>query len=132
MSGGDGLHGAVGGDEFFERLVERFYEGVAGDEVLLPLYPERDDLSAARRRLAMFLVQYWGGSGAYSGERGHPRLRMRHAPFAIGAVERDRWMVHMLAALDATAAERGVAPELRDEMADYFARAAEHMVNRAG
>ncbi|MBU6200731.1 MAG: globin [Acidobacteria bacterium] len=132
MSGGDGLHGAVGGDAFFERLVERFYEGVAGDEVLLPLYPERDDLSAARRRLAMFLVQYWGGSGAYSEERGHPRLRMRHAPFAIGAVERDRWMVHMLAALDATAAERAVAPELRDEMADYFARAAEHMVNRAG
>lgn len=131
MSGGDGLHGAVGGDAFFERLVERFYEGVAGDGVLLPLYPERDDLSAARRRLSMFLVQYWGGSGAYSEERGHPRLRMRHAPFAIGAVERDRWMVHMLAALDATAAERGVASELRDEMADYFARAAEHMVNRA-
>jgi len=132
VSGGDGLHGAVGGDAFFERLVERFYEGVAGDEVLLPLYPERDDLSAARRRLAMFLVQYWGGSGAYSEERGHPRLRMRHAPFPIGPLERDRWMVHMIAALDATAAERGVAPELRDEMADYFSRAAEHMVNRAG
>lgn len=131
MSGGGGLHGAVGGDAFFERLVERFYEGVAADEVLLPLYPEQDDLVGARRRLSMFLVQYWGGSGAYSEERGHPRLRMRHAPYAIGSLERDRWMVHMLAALDATAAERGVASELRDEMADYFARAAEHMVNRA-
>ena len=132
MTGGVALHEAVGGDAFFERLVERFYDGVAGDEVLLPLYPEREDLAAASRRLSMFLVQYWGGSGAYSEERGHPRLRMRHAPFAIGVLERDRWLLHMLAALDATVAERGTAPELRDEMADYFVRAAEHMVNRAG
>jgi len=125
------LHEAVGGDEFFERLVGRFYEGVAGDEVLLPLYPEQDDLAGARRRLAMFLVQYWGGSGAYSEERGHPRLRMRHAPYPIGSLERDRWLRHMLAALDATVAESGTALELRDEMAVYFVRAAEHMVNRA-
>lgn len=131
MTGGVALHEAVGGDAFFERLVEHFYDGVAGDDVLLPLYPERDDLGAAKRRLSMFLVQYWGGSGAYSEERGHPRLRMRHAPFAIGGLERDRWLLHMLAALDATAAERGTAPELRDAMADYFVRAAEHMVNRA-
>lgn len=131
MTGSLPLHEAVGGDAFFERLVDRFYEGVAGDEVLLPLYPEHDDLAGARRRLAMFLVQYWGGSGAYSEERGHPRLRMRHAPYPIGSLERDRWLRHMLAALDATVAEIGTAPELRDEMAVYFVRAAEHMVNRA-
>lgn len=132
MTDAASLHDAVGGDAFFERLVERFYEGVAGDEVLLPLYPEGADLSGARHRLSMFLVQYWGGSGVYSEERGHPRLRMRHAPFPIGSPERDRWLVHMLAALDATAAERGTDAALRDEMAAYFARAAEHMVNRAG
>jgi hemoglobin len=131
VSGDVVVHNAVGGDAFFERLVAHFYEGVAGDEVLLPLYPEQEDLTAARRRLSMFLVQYWGGSGAYSEERGHPRLRMRHAPFSIGALERDRWLVHMLAALELTAAEYGTDIVLRDEMAVYFVRAAEHMVNRA-
>ena len=138
MTGSLPLHEAVGGDEFFERLVGRFYEGVAGDEVLLPLYPEQDDLAGARRRLAMFLVQYWGGSGAYSEERGHPRLRMRHAPYAIDEAMRDRWLSHMNAALDAVthdgaspAASHGnaLAPELVGEMRDYFMRAADHLRN---
>ena len=86
----------VGGSEFFDRLVERFYEGVATDGVLLPLYPEQSDLSGAKERLTLFLQQYWGGPTTYSDERGHPRLRQRHFPFVIGELERDRWMVHMI------------------------------------
>src|SRR5215813_8539473 len=74
----------AGGMPFFERLVDRFYDGVAGDPVLLALYPQPDDLGPARRRLTLFLAQYWGGPTTYSDERGHPRLRARHLPFAIG------------------------------------------------
>ena len=84
------LYERVGGVGFFQTLVDRFYEGVAADPVLLALYPEPDDLAPARERLTLFLVQYWGGPTTYSDERGHPRLRMRHAPFAIGPDERDR------------------------------------------
>jgi hemoglobin len=91
VSGDVVVHNAVGGDAFFERLVAHFYEGVAGDEVLLPLYPEQEDLTAARRRLSMFLVQYWGGSGAYSEERGHPRLRMRSPLARWSAI--DGWYI---------------------------------------
>ena len=74
----------VGGTPFFDRLVERFYEGVVTDDVLLPLYPEQSDLSGAKERLTLFLQQYWGGPTTYSDERGHPRLRQRHFPFVIG------------------------------------------------
>src|SRR3954447_12262425 len=83
---------AVGGMPFFEALVDRFYEGVAADPNLLAVYPEPDDLSGARHRLTLFLAQYWGGPDTYGRERGHPRLRMRHAPFAVGPDARDRWL----------------------------------------
>jgi hemoglobin len=108
------LFEAVGGMPFFEALVDRFYEGVSKDPELLRLYPESEDLSDARRKLALFLGQYWGGPAAYSQERGHPALRMRHAPFAIGTDERDRWLTHMLAAVDAMEPPADVAQALRD------------------
>ena len=115
----------AGGLAFFERLVARFYEGVADDPVLRPLYPEAE-LAPAQRRLTLFLAQYWGGPTTYNDERGHPRLRMRHFPFAIGGAERDRWLVHMRAAVDE------VAPpdDVRAELERYFDMAAEAMRNR--
>ena len=88
-------------------LVGRFYDGVAADPDLLRVYPEPDDLSEARRNLTLFLAQYWGGPRTYDGERGHPRLRMRHAPFAIGPAERDRWLLHMRAAIAASCTGAG-------------------------
>lgn len=122
------VYDQVGGWVFFEDLVDRFYEAVAVDPVLLPLYPEAPDLTGARRRLTMFLVQYWGGPGRYSEERGHPRLRMRHMPFAIGVVERDHWLEAMREALDATAP--ALAPALRDRLWNYFTMVADGMRNR--
>jgi hemoglobin len=115
----------VGGISFFERVAEEFYVSVRTDPVLLALYPEPDDLGPARRRLALFLAQYWGGPTTYSDERGHPRLRMRHATFPIDDAMRDRWLSHMNAALDAVAAPA----ELIVEMRDYFVRAADHLRN---
>ena len=120
------MYEAAGGMSFFEGLVDRFYEGVADDPVLLRLYPEPDDLSGARHRLTLFLAQYWGGPPTYGDERGHPRLRMRHAPYAIDADARERWLEHMRAALDALAPE----PELREKFDEYFAFAAASMQNR--
>lgn len=114
------LFEAAGGMPFFERLVARFYEGVAEDEILRPLYPD-EDLGPAARRLTLFLAQYWGGPTTYTEERGHPRLRMRHAPFDIGMAERDRWLLHMSAAVDAVD-----PPEpIRSALLDYFAMGAE-------
>ncbi len=103
----------------------RFYAGVATDAQLRPLYPEAD-LAPAQRRLTLFLIQYWGGPRTYDEERGHPRLGMRHAPFAIGPGERDRWLVHMRQAL----AESGVTPDVAAELERYIAMAAEAMRNR--
>jgi hemoglobin len=120
------LYEAVGGMPFFEALVDRFYAGVEGDPVLLRLYPDPGDLAGARRRLSLFLAQYWGGPPTYSEERGHPRLRMRHAPFAIGPEERDHWLSHMRAALD----ELDPPPEVRAPLDEYLEMAAEAMVNR--
>jgi hemoglobin len=115
---------AVGGMPFFERLVGEFYRGVAGDDVLRPLYP--DDLEVPERHLGLFLAQYWGGPTTYDEERGHPRLRMRHAPFAIGPEARDRWLFHMRAAVD-----RVAPPEAaRRALLAYFEMAAEAMRNR--
>ncbi|MDH4112529.1 MAG: globin [Actinomycetota bacterium] len=126
MSDTSSVYERVGGMPFFERLVDRFYEGVAEDPVLLRLYPEPQDLAPARRRLTLFLAQYWGGPSDYSDERGHPRLRLRHAPFAIGGAERDRWLVHMRAAI--------VSVDPPDEIAraldEYFEMAAESMRNQ--
>jgi hemoglobin len=118
------LYEAVGGMPFFEGLVGRFYEGVAADEVLRPLYPA--DLGPSTRHLTLFLAQYWGGPTTYSDERGHPRLRMRHAPFAIGPEERDHWLAHMREAVAAADPE----PEVRQALQEYFAMAAESMRNR--
>jgi len=120
------LYEAVGGMPFFERLVDRFYEGVAGDDVLLPLYPEPDDLAGARHRLTLFLAQYWGGPQTYSEERGHPRLRMRHAPFAVGPQARDRWLLHMREAVAALEP----SPPVTTALHEYFDMAAEAMRNR--
>lgn len=116
---------AAGGEATFRRLVDRFYEGVAGDPALRPLYPE-EDLAGARERLTLFLVQYWGGPATYSERRGHPRLRMRHQPFAIGPAERDAWLGHMRAAVESLDLERGV----RKALLDYFEAASSAMVNR--
>jgi hemoglobin len=120
---------AVGGQPFFDELVGRFYKRVATDLLLRPLYP--DDLTDSKRHLALFLGQYWGGPTTYSDERGHPRLRMRHAPFVVGEAERDAWLRHMNAALDTLVAERSIDPALEARMLEYFAMAATAMINTA-
>jgi hemoglobin len=120
------LYEAVGGLPFFEALVDRFYEGVASDPDLLGLYPEPRDLAPARRRLALFLAEYWGGPPDYSRERGHPRLRMRHAAFPISETERDAWLAHMRAAVQYLAPREEVAGPLLE----YFAMGAEAVRNR--
>lgn len=121
---GDTFYEQVGGHETFVRLVHAFYEGVAQDPTLRALYPEAD-LGPAEVRLRMFLEQYFGGPGTYSQERGHPRLRMRHVNYAVTPDQRDRWMQHMLAAMDTLE-----LPESHDAaMRDYFTRAADMLVN---
>jgi len=115
---------AVGGAETFERLVHRFYRGVAADPILRALYPE-EDLGPAEHRLRMFLEQYWGGPRTYSEQRGHPRLRMRHAPFRVGEKERDAWLHHMREAVDSL----NLPPELDDQLWEYLTMAAWSMVN---
>lgn len=117
----------IGGAETFRRLVAKFYEGVAGDEVLRPLYPEQD-LGPAEERFRLFLIQYWGGPTTYSDERGHPRLRMRHAPFPIDMAARDRWLTHFRAALD----EVALTPEQDAKFWAYVTHAATFMVNTQG
>jgi hemoglobin len=119
------LFEAAGGMPFFEALVDRFYAGVEGDPQLRPIYPE-PDLAGARHRLTLFLAQYWGGPTTYNDERGHPRLRMRHFPFGIGPAERDRWLVHMRAAIVSLAPP----PTVAERLEEYFAMAAEAMRNR--
>jgi hemoglobin len=126
------LYFRVGGMPFFEALVDAFYEGVATDEVLLPLYPEQPDLTGARHRLTLFLAQYWGGPTTYMEERGHPRLRMRHFPFHVGPLERDRWLVHMAAAVERVGAERSLPDDITAELMAYFVSAAEHLRNDSG
>jgi hemoglobin len=121
----DSFWAAVGGRETFVRLVDAFYDGVAEDPVLRPMYPE-DDLTGARERLTLFLEQYWGGPTTYSQQRGHPRLRMRHAPFPVTPEARDRWLAHMRAAL----LSLDLAPQHAAALWDYLERAAYSMVNR--
>lgn len=113
---------------FFERLVGRFYEGVVTDQVLIVLYDKPDDLEKSRLHLTWFLAQYWGGPMLFNENRGQPKLRMRHMPFRIGNLERDRWLVHMLAAVN----ELATNDEIRDEMTQYFVKAAEHLRNDTG
>jgi len=114
----------MGGHDTFVRLVAAFYRGVASDEPLRALYPD-EDLGPAEERLRMFLEQYFGGPSTYSETRGHPRLRMRHADFAVTPTQRDRWLTHMLAACDEVA-----LPEAEDaELRSYLTYAADFMVN---
>ncbi|MFI6578023.1 globin [Nocardiopsis sp. NPDC050513] len=118
------FYDAVGGEETFTRLVRHFYEGVAADPLLRPMYPEQD-LGPAEERLRLFLIQYWGGPRTYNEQRGHPRLRMRHFPFRIGAAERDRWLELMRAAMDSL----GLHEALDRQMWEYMVMAAHSMVN---
>ena len=115
---------AAGGEETFRRLVHRFYQGVAADPLLRPLYPE-EDLGPAEERLRLFLIQYWGGPRTYGERRGHPRLRMRHVPFTIGEAERDAWLTHMRAAVD----ELKLPEQLETMLWDYLVMAANSMIN---
>lgn len=114
----------VGGEETFRRLVHRFYEGVAEDPVLRPMYPE-EDLGPAEDRLALFLMQYWGGPRTYSDSRGHPRLRMRHAPFKVDRAAHDAWLRHMREAVDSLE----LPEHLETPLWDYLVYAAGSMVN---
>lgn len=117
------VYEAVGGSEWFVALVDRFYAGVETDLLLRPLYP--NDLTNSRDHLAKFLQQYWGGPSTYSEERGHPRLRMRHARFVITDAERDAWLRHMIAALE----ECEPPPDIEQQMIEYFTMAATHLIN---
>ena len=115
---------AIGGYETIAGIVHRFYEGVATDEVLRPLYPE-EDLAGAEERFTLFLVQYWGGPTTYSERRGHPRLRMRHAPFAVTPRAKEHWLLHFRAGLDSAE----LPPDLDAQFWDYVTHAAQFMVN---
>jgi len=117
----------VGVEDTFRRLVHAFYLGVGQDDVLRPMYPDAD-LAAAEDRLRMFLEQYWGGPTTYSDTRGHPRLRMRHASFHVDAAARDRWLLHMRAAVDSL----DLAPIHEAVLWDYLERAAHSLVNQPG
>lgn len=125
MSDEVSLYQEVGGSGFFIELVNKFYEGVINDEVIISLYPDRNDLEGAKERLSLFLMQYWGGPTTYSEERGHPRLRQRHFPFAIGERERDHWLMHMQGAIDAMPTSDSV----RTRLSEYMSNAAQHLVN---
>jgi len=118
------FYDAIGGHDTIKRVVDRFYDGVATDPVLRPMYPEAD-LSGARHRLTMFLEQYWGGPSTYQEQRGHPRLRMRHAPFRITPAAAERWLTHFRAGLD----EVALPPELDAQFWAYVQHAARFMVN---
>ena len=125
MKGVPTFYDRVGGMVFFERLGAAFYAHVAADPVLRALYPD-EDLAPAQQRLVLFLAQYWGGPTTYSDERGHPRLRMRHAPYAIGETERDHWLTAMRAAI----AEIEPSAEAAAPLLEYFEMAAESMRNQ--
>ena len=129
MSDSPTFYAAIGGQDTFVRLVERFYAGVADDAPLRALYPE-SDLGPAADRLRMFLEQYWGGPRTYSDQRGHPRLRMRHAPFRIGYLERDAWLRCMHTAVASIDSATLDEPHRR-ALLDYLDMAADSMVNSA-
>jgi hemoglobin len=126
------VYNALGGDdnggpEAFAALVDAFYDSVENDPLLCPMYPaDAEGMAEAREKLALFLMQYFGGPAIYAEKRGHPRLRMRHFPFAIGPAERDAWLRHMNTAIDSVPALAPVAPLLRR----YFTDAAHFLQNR--
>jgi hemoglobin len=117
----------VGGEKFFADLTSQFYAVVATDPILRPMYPDTD-MKGAALRLQWFLEQYWGGPTTYSDERGHPRLRQRHFPFVIGERERDRWMVHMMAAVD----ELSPNETVHQQLTEYMTMASTAMINSPG
>ncbi len=121
----DSVYERVGGEDFFRRLVEGFYERVERDDILRPMYPE--DLSESKRVLTLFLVQYWGGPGTYLEERGHPRLRMRHVPFRITKRARDAWLSAMMGSLEE--ARGDLSEDDFVEMREYFSMAATSLRN---
>jgi hemoglobin len=125
-NGGVTFYEEIGGYETLRTIVHGFYAGVATDEVLRPLYPE-EDLGPAEERFLLFLVQYWGGPTTYSDTRGHPRLRMRHAPFKVDQAAKEHWLRHFRAGLDAAA----LTPEQDQQFWDYVTHAAQFMVNSA-
>lgn len=118
------VYNLVGGAATFSRLVDAFYARIEADARLRPMFP--DDLEAGKRAQCLFLIQFFGGPADYSQQRGHPRLRMRHAPFAIDQAARDAWLGHMLAAID----EVGITEPARSLMRDYFERGSTFMINR--
>ena len=124
MTRTDSFYAVIGGHDTFVRLVDEFYRGVAADPALRAMYPE-EDLGPAAQRLTLFLEQYWGGPTTYSDERGHPRLRARHAPYKVNPEARDRWLAHMRVAADSL----GLAPLHHAELCDYLERAAHSMIN---
>jgi len=119
------LYELAGGEATFRLMVQRFYARVGSDPVLRAVYPE-EDLSSATERLTLFLIQYWGGPTTYSARRGHPRLRLRHQPFAIGQAERDAWLEHMTAAVESL----DLPPDVRKALLDYFDTTSTAMINR--
>ena len=121
---GGNFYELIGGSATFEKLTKKFYEGVAGDDLLKPMYPE-EDLGPAALRLQLFLEQYWGGPTAYQEQRGHPRLRMRHQPFQIGPEARTRWLAHMRVAVESLS----LPPLHQAELWAYLDRAATAMLN---
>ncbi len=123
-AGGESFYDAVGGHDTFVKLVHVFYQGIAQDPLLRPMYPD-EDLAPAEERMRMFLEQYWGGPPTYLEQRGHPRLRMRHIPFAVTPQARDRWLLHMRAGVDAV----NLPPLHEATLWDYLERAAHSMVN---
>ncbi|NLV77819.1 MAG: globin [Rhodococcus sp.] len=127
MSDEQTFYDAVGGAETFRRITARFYEEVARDEIVRPMYPE-EDLGPAERRMRLFLEQYWGGPRTYSDERGHPRLRMRHFPFKIGPIERDAWLRCMHTAI-ASIDEQTLDAAHRRQLLDYMDMAADSLMN---
>jgi hemoglobin len=118
------FYDAIGGYPVIAQIVDTFYAGVRDDEVLRPLYPE-EDLTAAQERFTLFLVQYWGGPTTYSDTRGHPRLRMRHAPFAVTPLAKEHWLRHFREGLD----KADLPPDLDAQFWDYVTHAAQFMVN---
>ena len=114
----------IGGEATFRRLVDSFYAKVEADEILRAIFP--DDLEAGKEWQFLFLMQYWGGPWRYAEERGHPRLRMRHAPYAINEDLRNRWVQYMLEAID----EIGIEEPARSQMREYFEQGATFMINR--
>lgn len=122
----ENFYEAVGGHATFVRLVDEFYDGVATDPLMRPMYPE-EDLGPAKERLLLFLEQYWGGPRTYSEQRGHPRLRMRHMPYAVSPAARDAWLLHMRRAVD----KLELSPLHEATLWDYLERAAHSMVNSA-